>query len=98
MKDFIHEAEASFEENANGLYIARHQVITDDFLTDLNNERIATANVRAGEHMKVASVPTSVWELWQRQGRDPQNASARQIVQWLRADNLHAFIATEKRV
>jgi len=92
------DVDATFEENVNGLYVARSQVITDEFLTDLKNERHATASVRAGDHMKVASVPTFVWELWMREGRDPHNATPRQIVRWLRDASLEAFIATEKSV
>ena len=92
------DTETTFGDNVEGLYLEHTQVITDDLLQELKSERLAKAAMRAGEYNRVASVPTFVWELWMRQGRDPQNATARQIVSWLQADDLGAFVTTPKRV
>jgi hypothetical protein len=93
-----YDTETTFGENADGLFQKHSQVITDDFLESLKSERLAKAAMRSGEFERVASVPTFVWELWIREGRDPFNATAHQIVAWLKKDGLDAFIATPKRV
>lgn len=87
-----------FEGNPDGFAIVRSQDISDDFLKTLASERHAKTSVRAGEMSRVASVPVVVWEVWMRQGRDPINATAREIVQWLEKDNLQSFITTPGRV
>jgi hypothetical protein len=92
------DPEVSFGDNADGLFIHQRQVISDDFLETLKSERLAKAAVRTGELNRVASVPTLVWEIWMKQGRDPHNASARQIVAWLEREDMHAFVTTNGRV
>lgn len=90
--------EPSFGENADGLFVKTEQVITDEFLNSLHSERMAKAAVRHGEMNRVASVPTHVIELWLRQGVDVWNLTAREVVQRLERENLHAFITTNGRV
>lgn len=92
------DTETALGENVDGLYREHTQVIPDDFLDNLKSERHAKEHMRAGEHDRVASIPTFVVELWMRQGYDFTRMSAREIVAKLRADDLHAFIATPKRV
>lgn len=92
------EANDYLGENADGLYIKHEQAISSDFLDSLKSERYAKAAVRSGEMERVASVPVFVWELWERQGRDPKNATPREIVRWLSDASLDAFITTSKRV
>lgn len=92
------ENNASFGDNADGLFVKHTQVIPQEFLDDLHNERTARQHVKHRELNKVASVPTHVVELWLRQGRDVWNSTPRQIVQWLEQDNLHAFITTPHSV
>jgi hypothetical protein len=92
------DVDAHFGQNADGLFIARHQVIPQDFLDDLADERNAKTSTRALTLHRVASVPTAVIELWMRQGRDPMNATPHEIVSWLERDDLHAFITTPGRV
>lgn len=92
------ENDATWGQNADGLYVKRTQVIPQEFLDDLKSERAARSHQKHSELNKVASVPTHVVELWLRQGKDVWNATARQIVQWLEQDNLHVFITTPGRV
>ncbi len=92
------DANTAFGENADGLYQERYQVIPQEFLDSLKSERYAKASVRAGDLERTTSVPTFVYELWMQQGRDPWRAPQREIIKWLRADGLDAFIATPKRV
>lgn len=94
----LYENLVGFGENADGLFIRHSQTITDDFLDELKSERHAKAALRAADYDRVASVPTSVVELWMRQGYDFYRMSAREIVNKLNADNLGAFISTPKSV
>lgn len=90
------DANTTFGENADGLFQEHTQVLTDDFMESLKSERYAKAALRAGEHDRVASIPTFVVELWLRQGVPFYQMSAKQIVAKLRADDLDAFITTPK--
>lgn len=85
-------------ENVDGLHLNFRQEIPDDFLADLQSERLASATVRAGEFHKVATVPTVCYELWIRQGHDPYRWSAKELLSRLRSDGLDAFIATNKSI
>jgi hypothetical protein len=91
-------ATTTFGDNADGLFRLREQVITDEFLDELADERLATSNVRSGEYHRAAAVPTSVADIWATQGFDIYSASARAIVDRLRSEGLEHFIATSKRI
>lgn len=88
----LHDAETRFGENCEGLFQHHTQIITDELMEELKSERLAKRAIKAGAMNRVARVPTFVWELWMRQGRDPHNASARQIVSWLERDDLNCFV------
>jgi hypothetical protein len=94
----VYDTETTFGTNAEGLFRERSQVIPQDFLDSLKSERDAKAAVRAGELERTTSVPTQVYEIWMAQGRDPWRAPQREIIKWLKAEGLEAFIATPKRV
>lgn len=84
--------DATFEQNADGLYVKRTQLITSEFLDELKSERAAKREMKHAELNRFASVPTSVIEIWLRQGKDPWNASKKEIVSWLQRDGLDVFI------
>lgn len=92
------EANSTINENVEGLYLEHTQAIPSEFLDSLQSERLAKTALRSAEFERVASVPTFVWELWIRQGRDPHHATAREIVAWLNQDDLGVFVTTPKRV
>ena len=92
------DANSTIQENVEGLYLEHTQAIPSEFLDTLKSERLAKAALRSAEFERVASVPTFVWELWIRQGRDPHHATAREIVAWLNEADLGAFVTTPKRV
>jgi hypothetical protein len=79
-------------------YTKHTQEIPRDFLDSLQSERLASAAIRAGELHRVASVPTAVVEIWQRQGLDFHKMTAREIVAKLHKDGLDSFITTNKRI
>ena len=92
------EANTAIGSDVEGLYLEHTQAIPSDFLDTLKSERHAKTALQCAEYERVASVPTFVWELWIRQGRDPHHATAREIVAWLNQDDLGAFVTTPKRV
>lgn len=89
-----------FDHDADGLLMKHSQHISDDFLTSLKEQRNASKDRREGEYMRVASIPTVVVEKWMREGFDIMNGehSAAEIVKRLKAENLEAFLTTEKSV
>ena len=92
------DVEASFHESADGLFIKHSQAIPQEFLDECRAGRHATTAGRLGDMHHVAAVPTSVVELWLRQGFDIHRESARAIVKRLRDHGLEAFLTTNKRV
>lgn len=77
--------------------IRRVQALPDSFFADLAEAR-ATSRSKAPEAVRVASIPTALVESWQRAGFDVFVEPASAIVARLRAENLHAFLATERSV
>lgn len=97
-RDTLLDNEPTLGTNVDGLFIRHDQLITQDFLDGLHSERLAKAAVRTSDYHAVADVPTSVVELWMRQGHDFWRMTPKQIVDKLRKDDLHAFLATPRRV
>jgi len=90
------DSDYRFEENSDGLVLERFQAIPDQFLQNLRNERAANKNTVAGEMHRVASIPVAVVDKWKSEGRDFDNAKISEILTWLRAENLDAFITSDK--
>jgi hypothetical protein len=89
-----------FGANADGLYRKHTQDIPQHFLDDLKELRDQSSSRREGEFMRVASIPAVVVEKWLREGfnvLDP-NVNGKEIVRRLKAENLDAFLTTEKSV
>jgi hypothetical protein len=89
-----------FGENADGLYLKRSQEIPQHLLDDLKQQRDDSTSRREGEFMRVASIPTVVVEKWMREGfniLDP-NVNGKEIVRRLKAENLDAFLTTDKSI
>lgn len=99
-KPLLNDAEWSVKDDIDQLTIRKDQEITDEFLDDLKDRRFNSSHVREKEFMHVASIPTAVVEKWMREGFDILSGkhTAREIVQRLKAENLDAFLATNKRV
>ena len=83
-------------DNSEGIVIESYQAIPDSFIQDLKNERAANRNSAAGDYHRVASIPVAVADKWIREGRDFDNASVKEIRGWLMAENLDAFITSDK--
>lgn len=92
------DSQVSFDENSEGLVIEKYQEIPQNFIDSLREEKANSRSVREGEYMRVASIPVIVVEKWMKEGFDFQNATAKQILAKLRAENLDYFVTTEKQV
>ena len=87
-----------FLSTASNFAIQRNQEVTSEHLDTLRDERTASANTRAKEMHRVASVPVAVVEKWLSEGFDIYKESAKAIVARLHAEDLSAFVATSKRL
>jgi hypothetical protein len=88
-------------ENVDGVYVRKHQIITDEFLDDLKDRRHVSSSVREKDYMHVASIPVGIVEKWMREGFDilsDKNITHAQIVARLKNEGLDAFLATNKKV
>ena len=89
-----------FEYNADGLVLKKTQEIPQSLLDSIKEQRNQSSSRTEGEFMKVASIPAVIAEKWMREGfniLDP-NVNGKEIIKRLRAENLDAFIATEKSI
>lgn len=88
-----------FEFDDNVETIKHTQTITDEFLKG-NAEKRNASYKPAGDFHQMASIPTSVVEKWMREGFNifDKNTTAKEIVDRLRAENLQAFLTSNKRL
>ncbi len=82
------------------LLVGHHQEIAPAFLDDLAEQRLASAMVREGDFMKVASIPAAIVDGWAARGFNvfDRNVTAADILKRLRAEDMGAFLATAKAV
>ena len=89
-----------FGEDADGLFMKNSQNISTKFVDALKEERNNSMNQREGEFMRVASIPVVVAEAWKRDGFDitDRNTDVKEVIRRLKAENLDAFLTTDKVV
>ncbi len=89
-----------FGENADGLFIQRSQNIPQQLIDDIADHRKESSGKREGNYMKVASIPTVIVEKWMSEGFNifDQNVDIKDIVKRLKAENLDAFLTTDKSI
>ena len=92
----IHDSVGKYAEEVGEGFALFTQEIPQDFLDDIKSERMASATIRAGSNHRVASVPVACYDLWIRQGLDPYNWRAKELLLKLTADGLDGFITTNK--
>lgn len=86
----------ALDADADNLLVRKEQEITDEFLANLRDQRLESANARMGENVRIATIPVIVIEKWLREGFDVNKASAREVIRKLKADGLEGFLATTK--
>ena len=91
---------ADFGENADGLFVKKSQDIPQHLIDDIADHRKASSGKREGNFMKVASIPTVIIEKWMSEGFNifDSNIKAADIVKRLKAENLDAFLTTDKSI
>jgi hypothetical protein len=89
------------EDNADTFTRKHTQHIPQWHLDDLAEQRKASTGQREGDFMRVASIPTAVVEKWMREGFNiltDRNITGADIVKRLKAENLDAFLTTDKSI
>lgn len=84
-------------ENADGLFVKKNQIISDDFLTMTKDDRFDSKE-RAKEYHRVASIPVVVVEKWLKEGFDIYREPLKAIIKKLKQENLDAFLTSNKSV
>ncbi len=97
-KTNLFDINTQYGENADGVFRKHTQEIPSWHLDSLKDQRYEMTNKREGEFMRVASIPTSVVEQWIRQGYNIYEMSGKEIIKKLKADNLDAFLTTNKQL
>lgn len=91
----LHDVEWDIGHNVDGLFVKKDQIISDEFLT-ANRDARFDSKERAKEYHRFASIPVVVVEQWLKQGFDVYKESPKAIVKRLRAENLEAFLTSNK--
>lgn len=91
---------ADWLEDTDGLVLKQSQDISQSFLDGIKETRNVSTDKREGDYMSVAQIPVVVVEKWMREGFDIMGPgiTASEIVKRLKAENLDAFLTTDKRV
>lgn len=85
-------------ENADGLFAKHSQDIDQGWLGRLREKRNTLATERCGDMLHVASVPAIFIHKWLREGFNAYQAPLKEVVAKIKAENLDAFLATDKRL
>ena len=80
------------EQDTDGLYRYLKQDIPTDFIDQLKEEKSVKGFTKSGEMMKLASIPVVIVEQMKKEGIDVHQASATEIVKWLRNNDMDHFI------
>ena len=91
----LHDVEWDLGQNADGLFIKKEQYISDEFLT-ANRDARFESKAPSKEFHRFASVPVAVVEKWLKEGFDVYKESPKAIIKRLRAENLEAFLTSNK--
>jgi hypothetical protein len=99
MTELINPKVTLLDDPSDEMVIKKTQVIPDDFLDGLAQDRLNSTKP-AGNFHKFASIPVAVVEKWQREGFDvlSGNHSAKEIMARLNSEDLGYFISTTKRL
>jgi len=93
----MHDVGYAFGENVDGLFVHKKQHIPDEFIRKCKFERMNSLSVKEGENMKIASIPVAIVEEWLTQGFDIYKENAKSIMKRLKAQDLDAFVTTNKK-
>lgn len=98
MSEKFFDVDSRLVESAGDLAIRRVQEVPKEHLEMLGDIRDQHETGRLGEMHLVASVPVALVESWLRDGFDVFKETPAAVVARLRAENLDAFITTNRKV
>lgn len=85
-------------QHTDGLFRATRQDIPDSFLSELADQRTAGGYSDSGEMLKMASIPVVVCEQMLKEGIDVYKAPIKDIIKWLKNNDMGHFLTTDKRI
>lgn len=95
----FNDVEQYLEKDPENLMTLRNQQqIPQSYIDGLKSDKWDSRSTRAGEYMRVASIPAVVYDQWKREGFDALKEPPKAILKRLKQQNLDAFITTNKRV
>lgn len=98
MNNRLVDTDMGVVQDADGLYRTNTQQITDSFLQDLKNQKSAGGYTQSGEMLKMASIPVVVAEQMMKEGVDVYKAPIKDIIKWLKNNDMEHFLTTSKRI
>lgn len=87
-----------FHSDTSGLLIESVQDIPESFVSQLRGMKADSGSVREKEFMHVASIPVVVHHKWLKEGYDCTKEPIKETVRRLKAEQLDAFIVTNKSI
>jgi hypothetical protein len=90
--------QTEFIQDGENVVRKHTQEIPQWHLDALAQQRNESKNKPEGEFMRVASIPTVIVEKWMREGFNIWEVDGKEIVKRLKAENLDAFLTTEKSI
>ena len=85
-------------QDTDGLYRTSTQEIPTSYLDQLKREKTDSGYTKSGEMMKMASIPVVVVEQMAKEGIDVYKAPIKDLIKWLRNNDMGHFITSEKRI
>jgi hypothetical protein len=79
------------------LVIQRTHDIPDDHISQLKRDKIDTLHTPMGDWYRVASIPISVVQKWDREGFKIEDHNIHEVLKRLNKESLDAFITTRKQ-
>lgn len=98
MNNKLVDTNMGVHQDADGLYRTNTQQITDSFLQDLKDQKSAGGYTQSGEMLKMASIPVVVAEQMMKEGVDVYKAPIKDIIRWLKNNDMEHFLTTTKRI
>ncbi|WP_422023348.1 hypothetical protein [Pyruvatibacter mobilis] len=93
----LEDVHARLVDEGDRRAIFRTQHIPDSFLSEIADERLASAG-NHGEMQRVARIPVAIVEKWLGEGFDVYRESVPAIMARLRAEDMGRLISTSKQV
>ena len=99
-KTMLLGVDETYGADVGGVFKKNTQHIQQSFLDKIKEQRNSSKERLEGEFMSVATIPTIIVEKWMKEGFNILSGehSAAEIVKRLKAENLEAFLTTEKSV